>query len=297
MEPLSGIVADDAGHLKMMTQIASDIHSQLTVIEPRGRVRLLDIREFWSFREVLWMLARRDIKVRYKETMLGALWAILRPALTMVIFSIVFGGLAKLPSDGVPYPVFVFAGLLPWMFFAQAVSSAATSVLVAGSLITRVYFPRLIVPLASVGVALADLLVALLLLVPLMLWYGIVPGGSLLAVPLMIAVALVVALGVGIAFAAVSVVFRDFRHIEPFFVQIWMFATPVIYPASMIPESWRWLAYLNPMSGVVEGFRACWLGLPLDWMGVAASLALGLLILLGAVLYFGRVERRFADLL
>ena len=146
----------------------------------------------------------------------------------------------------------------------------------AGSLITRVYFPRLIVPLASVGVALVDLVVALLLLVPLMLWYGIVPGGSLLAVPLMIVVALVVALGVGIAFAAVSVVFRDFRHIEPFIVQIWMFATPVIYPASMIPEQWRWLAWLNPMSGVVEGFRACWRACRWTGPGVAASLWLGI---------------------
>jgi lipopolysaccharide transport system permease protein len=281
----------------MTTQIASDIHSQLIVIEPRGRLRLLDIREMWSSRELLWMLARRDIKVRYKETILGALWAILRPALTMLIFSVVFGRLARLPSDGVPYPVFVLAGLLPWMFFAQAVSGAAASVLGAGSLITRVYFPRLIVPLASVGVALVDLLIALLLLVPLMLWYGIVPGTSLLAVPLMIALALVVSLGVGIAFAAVSVVFRDFRHIEPFIVQIWMFATPVIYPASMIPDKWRWLAYLNPMSGVVEAFRACWLALPLDWIGVAASWGVGTLMLLGAVLYFERVERRFADLI
>ena len=281
----------------MTAPIASDVHSQVTVIEPRGRLRLLDIREFWSFRELLWMLARRDIKVRYKETILGALWAILRPTLTMVIFSVVFGRLAKLPSDGVPYPVFVFAGLLPWMFFAQAVSSAAASVLGAGSLITRVYFPRLIVPFASVGVALVDLMVALLLLVPLMLWYGIVPGRSLLVVPAMIAVALVVALGIGIAFAAVSVVFRDFRHIEPFIVQIWMFATPVIYPATMIPDRWRWLTYLNPMSGVIEGFRASWLGLPMDWIGVAASLGLGVLILLCAVLYFERVERRFADLI
>ena len=281
----------------MTAPIASDIHSQVIVIEPRSRLRLLDFREFWSFRELLWMLARRDIKVRYKETILGALWAIVRPTLTMAIFSLVFGRLAKMPSDGVPYPVFVFAGLLPWMFFAQAVSSAAASVLGAGSLITRVYFPRLIVPFASVGVALVDLMVALLLLVPLMLWYGIRPGASLLAVPLMIAVALTVALGVGIAFAAVSVVFRDFRHIEPFIVQIWMFATPVIYPASMIPDAWRWLTYLNPMSGVIEGFRACWLGLPMDWLGVAASLSSGLVILLFAVLYFERVERRFADLI
>jgi len=281
----------------MTTQIASDVHSHLIVIEPRGGLRLRDIRELWSFRELLWMLARRDIKVRYKETILGALWAILRPALTMLIFSIVFGRLAKLPSDGVPYPMFVFAGLLPWMFFAQAVSGAAASVLGAGSLITRVYFPRLIVPLASVGVALVDLLIALVLLAPLLYWYGIVPGSSLLAVPLMIALALVVSLGVGIAFAAVSVVFRDFRHIEPFVVQIWMFATPVIYPVSMVPDQWRWLAYLNPMSGVVEGFRACWLALPLDWIGVAASLAGGMFMLLGAVVYFERVERRFADLI
>ena len=243
------------------------------------------------------MLARRDIKVRYKHTVLGALWAILRPALLMLIFSVVFGRLARVPSDGMPYPVFVLAGLLPWMFFAQAVTSAGASVLGAGSLITRVYFPRLIVPLASVSVALVDLLVALLLLVPLVLLYRIVPGSSLLAVPLLLAVVLVVALGVGIAFAAVSVVFRDFRHIEPFLLQLWMFATPVIYPSSMIPADWRWLAYLNPMSGVVEGFRACWLDLPLNWSGIAASLGSGVLVLVCAVLYFGRVQRRFADII
>lgn len=281
----------------MQRLAVGDVPIGTTLIEPRGRLRFLDLREFWAFRQLLWMLAQRDIRVRYKQTVLGASWAILRPTLSMVIFSVVFGRLAKLPSDGVPYPVFVFTGLLPWMFVAQAVSGGAASVLGAGGLVTRVYFPRLVVPVASVGVALVDLLVALALLVPLMLWYGITPGRSLLGLPLMILGALAVGLGVGIAFAGVSVVFRDFRHIEPFFVQIWMFVTPVVYPASMIPARWRWLAYLNPMTGVVEGFRACWLGIPIDWAGVGVSIGLGLLLLFGAILLFESVERRFADLI
>ena len=268
-----------------------------TVIEARGSLRILDLRELWAHRELLAMFALRDIKVRYRHTMLGVAWAILRPALTMVIFTVVFGRLARLPSDGVPYPVFVFAGLLPWLYFSQAVSGASASVVGARALITRVYFPRLLVPIASVGTPLVDLLVSLVLLLPLMWWYGVAPGSSVAFVPVLILIAIEISLAAGIWLAALSVSFRDVRHIEPFLLQLWMFATPVIYPASMIPEPWRDLVYLNPMAGVVEGFRASWLGLPVDWAGVGLSLLLGTLALLLAVLYFERVERRFADLI
>lgn len=268
-----------------------------TLIEARARFRLLDLGEIWEYRELLWMLALRDIKVRYKHTVLGIAWAVVRPALSMLIFSIVFGRLARVPSDGVPYPAFVFAGLLPWMYFSQAVSGASSSVVGASSLITRVYFPRLIIPLASIGLALIDLLVALVLLLPLLHWYGVAATGSLFLLPVMVLAAVVVSLGIGIWLAAITVTYRDFRHIEPFLMQIWMFATPVVYPTSLIPVEWRPLAYLNPMVGIVEGFRDIMLGTPIEWVGIGVSVLVGSALLLLGVLYFERVERHFADLI
>ena len=267
------------------------------MIEARRWLGLADLAELWSFRELAWMLAERDIRVRYRHTVLGAAWAILRPAITMVIFSAIFGRVAHVPSNGAPYPVFAFVGLLPWMFFAQVVSGAAQSITGAGTLITRVYFPRLIIPISALGVALVDLLVALGLLIPLMAAFGMFPGSSALLTPLLLAVAAVVSLGVGIWLAAVTVAYRDFKHVEPFLLQIWMLATPVIYPSSLLPPGWRWVKYANPMSGVVEAFRACWLGQLPDWGAIAASVAVGGAFLITGIVYFGRVERRFADLI
>lgn len=273
------------------------IDKPTTVIEARSRFRILDLREVWEYRELLWMLTLRDVKVRYKHTVLGIAWAVVRPALTLLIFSVVFGRFAKVPSDGIPYPAFVFAGLLPWMYCAQAIGGASASVVGASSLITRVYFPRLIVPLASIGLALIDFLVALVLLLPMLRWFGVSPGIGVLLVPFMVLVAVVVSLGIGILLAAITVTYRDFRHIEPFLMQIWMFATPVVYPTSLIPAQWRPYAYLNPMTGIVDGFRGLWLGTPIDWMGVGVSMLVGWVMLMLGVLYFERVERNFADLI
>jgi lipopolysaccharide transport system permease protein len=272
-------------------------HAQVSVIRARSHLQMLNVRELWAYRELLTTLALRDIKVRYKQTILGAAWAWLRPTLTMLIFTLVFGRLAKMPSDGIPYPLFVFGGLLPWLFFAQTVSGAANSVVGAGPLITRVYFPRLIVPLASAGVAVVDLAMALLLFYPMMLWFGIELGPSVALVPLLLVLTLIVALGVGIWLAAVTVAYRDFRHVEPFLLQTWMSVTPIVYPSSLIPQQWRWIVYVNPMTGVVEGFRAAWFSLPVEWGFLGVSFGIGVVVLFTALLYFGHVERRFADVI
>jgi lipopolysaccharide transport system permease protein len=272
-------------------------HEHVTVIEPTRGWRMLDLREIWAYRELLWVLTARDVKVRYKQTVLGVGWAVLRPLLTMLIFTVVFGRLAKMPSDGIPYPVFVFAALLPWTFFAGAVATSGGSLVGSSSLVSKVYFPRLIIPLSSVGAGLIDLLIATAFLLLLMLWFGIWPGINILAFPLLIVLLVFTALGVGTLLSSLTVAYRDFTHITPFLVQIWMFATPVVFPASLVPERWQWVLYLNPMAGVVEGFRAAFLGRPFDIAGIALSATIAGVIFLVAVAYFERVERRFADII
>lgn len=269
---------------------------RVTFIEPRRGFRLLDLRELWAYRELLWVLTARDVKVRYKQTVLGAAWAILRPVLTMVIFSVVFGTLARLPSDGLPYPIFVFAALLPWTFFATAVGASGQSLVGSANLVSKVYFPRLIIPLASVGTALVDLLIATGILLAMMAWYGVGWTSNLLAAPLLLIGLVVAALGVGTLLSALTVAYRDFTHITPFLLQIWMYVTPVIYPVSIVPERWQWLLYLNPMTGLIEAFRSAFLGRPFDWAGIGLSCAVALVVFLVAIAYFERVERRFADI-
>ncbi|HSH88935.1 MAG TPA: ABC transporter permease [Ramlibacter sp.] len=272
-------------------------HQHVTVIEPPRGWRMLDWRELWAYRELLWVLTARDIKVRYKQTILGAGWAVIRPFTAMVIFSIVFGQLARMPSDGYPYPVFVYAGLLPWTFFAAALSTAGGSLLGSSQLISKVYFPRLIIPLASVGSGLVDLLVSTAILLLMMLWYGVGWSWNLLAAPLLIAGVVFAALGIGTLLAALTVTYRDFTHVTPFLVQIWLYATPVVFPVSLVPAQWQWVLYLNPMTGLVEGFRAAFLGKPFDLTGLCVSLACALVAFAAAVVYFERVERRFADII
>ncbi len=270
-------------------------HSRISVIEPMHGWRALDVREIWAYRELLWMLAARDVRVRYKQTALGAGWALLRPLLTMAIFSFVFGKLAKLPSDGMPYPVFVFAGLLPWLFFSSSVSTSGQSVISARQLVSKVYFPRLIIPLSSIGASLVDLIVATAALIVLMLVYEIRPTAAIAALPLMFLAVILTSLAVGTMLSALTAVYRDFTHVTPFLVQIWMYVTPVIFPLSLLPEEWRLLAFLNPMTGIVEGFRFSLLGTPLHASGFALSMfvASGLMFL--AIAYFERVEHEFAD--
>jgi len=272
-------------------------HQHLTVIEPARGWRMLDWRELWAYRELLWVLTLRDIKVRYKQTVLGAGWAILRPFITMVIFSVVFGQLAKMPSDGYPYPVFVYAALLPWTFFAAAIGTSGGSLVGSSHLVSKVYFPRLIIPLSSVGAGLVDLLISTGILLLMMLYYGVGWSWNLLAAPLLLLFVIFTALGVGTLLSALTVAYRDFTHLTPFMVQIWMYITPVIFPVSLVPERWQWLLYINPMTGLIEGFRSAFLGKPFDMSGLGISFAIAVAIFLIGVAYFEKVERRFADII
>jgi lipopolysaccharide transport system permease protein len=269
----------------------------VTVIEPPRGGRMLDWRELWAYRELLWVLTARDIKVRYKQTVLGAAWAIIRPFLTMVIFSVVFGQLAKMPSDGYPYPVFVYAGLLPWIFFSATIGTSGQSLVGSASIVSKVYFPRLIIPLSSVGAGLVDLLISTGILLLMMLWYGLGWSWQLLAAPLLLAALLLATLGMGTLLSALTVAYRDFTHLTPFLVQLWLYVTPVIFPVSLVPGRWQWLLYLNPMTGIVEGFRSAFLGKPYDFPGLGISAAIAIALFVAGVAYFERVERRFADII
>ncbi len=272
-------------------------HDHVTVIEPPRGWRMLDWRELWAYRELLWVLMARDVKVRYKQTVLGAAWAVIRPCTAMVIFSVVFGHFARMPSDGLPYPIFVYAGLLPWTFFAAAISTSGQSLIGSSHLVSKVYFPRIIIPLASAGSGMVDLLVSALILVGMMAWYGVGWSWNLLAAPLLLAAVVLAALGVGTLLAALTVTYRDFAHITPFLVQIWMYVTPVVFPVTIVPTEWRWLLYLNPMCGLVEAFRSAFLGRPFDLWAIMASLAVSLLVMAIGIAYFEKAERRFADII
>jgi lipopolysaccharide transport system permease protein len=268
-----------------------------TIIAPSRGWRMLDIGELRNYRELLWVLILRDIKVRYKQTVLGAAWVILRPLLGMAVFTLIFGVLVKIPSDGSPYAVFVFSALLPWNFFAGAVGAAGNSLVGSSGLISKVYFPRLIIPAASVGSGIVDLAVSSLFLLILLPLFGVAWSAGLLAVPLLALAVLFLALGVGTLFSALIVAYRDFAAVMAFLLQFWMFATPVVYPSSLVPEAWRWVLHLNPMAALVEGFRAAFLGKPFDGVGLSVSVALALAVFLAGVAYFERVEGRFADVI
>jgi lipopolysaccharide transport system permease protein len=272
-------------------------HGHVTVIEPSRGWRSLDLKELWAYRELLWVLTERDIKVRYKQTVLGAAWAVIQPLMLMVVFSVFFGKLAKMPSDGIPYPIFAYCALLPWTFFANALSSSAGSVVGSANLISKVYFPRLIVPLSSIGSWLVDFAIATLILLGLMLYYGIGWSLNLLAAPLLVLAVIFAALGMGTLLAALTVAYRDFRYVIPFLLQFWMFITPVVYPVSLVPEHWQWVVNINPMAGLVEGFRSAFLGRPFDVIAIGISLAVAVAGFIIGVLYFEKVERRFADII
>jgi lipopolysaccharide transport system permease protein len=266
-------------------------------IEPSRGWVALRVKELWEYRELLYFLVWRDIKVRYKQTVLGAAWAILQPVLTMLVFTVFFGRLAKVPSDGIPYPVFAYAALLPWQLFVFALTESANSLVGNQNLIKKVYFPRLIAPLASVLAGLVDFGIAFLVLLALMLYYGIVPGFAIAVLPLFLLLAVATALSVGLWLSALNVQFRDVRYTIPFLTQFWMFATPVAYPSSLVPERWRAWYGLNPMAGVVEGFRWALLGKsgspgPLLWV----SALVVVLLLIGGLAYFRRMEATFADI-
>lgn len=269
----------------------------LIVIEPKRSYFGINLRELWNYHELLYFLAWRDIKVRYKQTILGVLWAILQPLLMMLLFSLFFGKLAGLPSDGVPYPLFAFAGLLPWTFFASAATTSGNSIVNSSNLITKVYFPRLLVPTAAVVAALIDFAITFIVLGALLVYYRVTITWSILMLPVLIAMLTIVTLAFGVLMSALNVKYRDIKFALPFLIQLWFFASPIIYPSSMVPEGWRWILALNPMTGIIEGFRASLFARkPFDWMMIMISAAVSLLLLLCAVVTFKRMEKTFADI-
>jgi lipopolysaccharide transport system permease protein len=268
----------------------------ITITPSRGWVAL-DLADIWAHRELLYFLTWRDIKIRYKQTALGAIWAVIQPLFPMLIFTLFFGRLAKIPSDGIPYSVFAYAALLPWTYFASAVGNSSTSVIGSSNLITRVYFPRMIIPAAAVLAALVDFAIAFVLLGALMIWHHIPPTASLFMLLPLIALVTLLSLGFGLLLAGLTVKYRDLRYALPFLIQLWMFATPVIYPASLVPAKWRWVLALNPLTGVIEGFRSALFARPFEWNSLAFSVAFAFVMLIFAAYVFRRQERVFADLI
>lgn len=269
---------------------------QEIIIKP-GMGALHYWRDLWRYRELFFFLAWRDILVRYKQTAVGIAWSVIRPLATMLVFTIVFGRLAKLPSNGVPYPVMVFAALLPWQFFANSLSESSNSLIGNANLLTKVYFPRIIVPAGSVIVSLVDFLISCVMLGGVMVWYRFLPDVKILLLPAFLLMAFIASFGVGLWFSALNVKYRDVRYVVPFLVQFGLYISPVGFSSAIVPEQWRFLYFLNPMVGVIDGFRWALLGaaFPVHWPGFWLSATLALLILVSGVIYFRRMERTFAD--
>ncbi len=283
-------------------QLPTSPERPFVVIEASKSWTGLKISDLWAYRELLYFLVWRDVKVRYKQTALGVLWVILQPLLMMSVFTLFFGRVAAIPTDGVPYPLFAYAGFLPWTFFASASSASGNSMVNSSNLITKVYFPRMIVPVAAVGASLVDLAIASAVLIGLMLYYGVAPTRSLLMLPVLTVLLLVLTQGFGMLMSALNVKYRDIRLALPFVIQLWFFASPIIYPISFVtsrlshPELWRTLLSLNPMTGIVEGFRAALYGrTTFDWTAIGISAAIALVLLICAAITFNRMEKSFAD--
>jgi lipopolysaccharide transport system permease protein len=267
-----------------------------TVIAPSSGWVALRLGELWAYRELLYFLVWRDIKVRYKQTVIGALWVIIQPLATTLIFTLVFGRLANMPSDNVPYAIFAFAGLLPWQYFASALTNSSNSIVTSANLIRKVYFPRLTVPIASALGGLVDLAIASLVMVGMLVYFQITPTIGLLVLPLFVLMMVATALGTGMWLAALNVKYRDVRHLLPFLVQFWMFATPIVYPSSLLSEPYRTLYGINPMAGVVEGFRWALLGSQPPGAMIGVSALIALMLLISGLFFFRRTERQFADI-
>lgn len=273
--------------------------AETELIIEAGRTERQYWRDLWRYRELFYFLAWRDILVRYKQTAIGVAWALIRPFLTMVVFTIVFGKLARLPSEGVPYPILVFAAMLPWQFFASALSESSNSLIVNANLISKVYFPRLVIPASAVIVSFVDFLISGLILLGLMAWYNFVPSWRILTLPFFIMIAFAAAIGGGLWLAALNVKYRDFRYVVPFLVQFGLYISPVGFSSSIVPEQWRLLYSLNPMVGVIDGFRWAILGgtSTLYLPGFLLSLALVVVLLISSLWFFRKVERTFADVI
>ena len=273
-------------------------NKHIVVIE-QGRIESAYWKDLWRYRELFYFLAWRDVLVRYKQTVIGILWSVIKPLLTMIVFVFVFGRLAKLPSDGVPYPVLVLSGMLPWLFFASAFSEAGNSLVGNANIISKVYFPRLIVPLSSVIVSLVEFIISAVLLVILMFWFNVSPDFRILLLPLFIALLILAAIGAGLWVAALNVKYRDFTYVVPFVIQFGLYVSPVAFNSNIVPQKWRILYALNPMVGIIDGFR--WsitgAGTPLYWQGVVISAVVVLLLVFSGVQYFRATERSFADVI
>jgi lipopolysaccharide transport system permease protein len=268
----------------------------IVVVEPRRGLFDLDLPVVWQYRELLYFLAWREVKVRYKQTVIGAAWAILQPLTTMLIFTVIFGTFAKIPSDGLPYPIFAYAGLLPWTYFSEATVRSSASLVGDANLIRKVYFPRLLIPLSAAVTPVVDFSLAFLMLLGMMVWYGFHPTWNALYIPLFLLFAFSTALAMGLWLSALNVKYRDVRHTVPFLVQIWMYASPVVYPMSIVPEKWRLVFALNPMTGVIEGFRWGLFGKESpDFNVMVASTIVVMLLLFSGLVFFRRMERTFAD--
>ncbi len=275
-----------------------EVSEQLTVIKPKKLFSFSDLKELWDYRELLYFFSWRDLKVRYKQTFVGVLWALFQPFITMVVFSVFFGTLAKIPSDGVPYPIFVYVGLLFWQFFAGALSDTSNSLIANQSIVTKIYFPRLVLPISSVITQLVDFVIGTIILIGLMFYYGYIPHlAGLLILPLLLIITFLASVGLGLFLASVNVKYRDVRYALPFFIQLLLFVTPVIYPAG-IAGKYSWILALNPMMGVIQSARAALLGTTaLNWLLIAISLAATFLFTLFGIYMFKRTERYFADVI
>jgi lipopolysaccharide transport system permease protein len=268
------------------------------VIQPRRSILDLDLQSVWHYRELLYFLTWRDVKVRYKQTVIGAAWALMQPLMTMIIFTVIFGKFAMIPSDGLPYPVFAYTALLPWQFFSQAINRSGTSLVQSANLISKVYFPRLIIPLAAALGPLIDFAMAFIVLLSMMAWFSIAPTWGVIALPLFMLLALLTALAVCLFLSALNVRYRDVGHTIPFLVQFWMYTSPVAYPVSLIPDKWRLIYSLNPMVGVIEGFRWALLGKTSpDFTVILISILVVIILLFGGLVYFRQMERTFADVI
>lgn len=284
-EKRNAALADRSNHAK-----SREIHQ----IRPAGWGQ---VKELWRFRELAYFLVWREVTIRYKQTVLGAAWAVIQPLFSMVVFTLLFGKLAQIPNQGIPYPVFYYAALLPWTYFASTISSAGNSLIQNSQLVTKVYFPRILLPIASAGAALLDFAIAAAILPILMLFYHVPLGPQLLLLPLLVLPLAGAAVGIGLLFSAVNVNYRDVKYVIPFLTQVWMFLTPVVYPVSMIPERYRLLASLNPITGIVEAFRAMAAGTAISWQTLAPSLIVITVLLFVGVAYFNKTERYFADII
>lgn len=295
-------VSDDQSSASRVT-VSPELNSNrasrqpLVIIEPTSSWVSINLRELWAYRELLYFLIWRDVKVRYKQTGLGVAWAIIQPLFTMLIFTLFFGRLARVPSDNVPYPLFAYAGLLPWTFFANAITTSSNSLISSSQLITRVYFPRMIVPVAAVGAGLVDFGLAFTMLLPLMIYYQVSPTWGLLMFPVLALLTTLLALGVGMWLSAVNVKYRDVRFVLPFLIQLGLFVSPVIYPMSFLPQQVRSIIAFNPMAGLIEAYRSSLFGLSFNWKLLCLSIALTVVLLTYSSYTFRQMEKSFADII